>query len=147
MTVDKVHSLEKEKILKMEILPEFSEITRLTHLLRDFFYKHGFPISHANEICLVIEELTVNTIMHGYKNIAVQDREKISIEVDCDAGKKVSILFKDAGISFDPTIPRPPREEGTIGGWGLMLIKKTMHDFRYERSGKYNILNLFKRYK
>ncbi len=146
MADDKVHPLEEKRLLKIEILPEFSEITRLTHLLRDFFCERNFSVSHTNEICLVIEELTANTIMHGYKDVALQNREKISVEVECSEAKKVSILFKDAGVSFDPTLPRLSREEGTIGGWGLMLVKKLMHSFKYERSGKYNILKLSKKY-
>ena len=146
MAADKVHPLEKE-ILKIEILPEFSEITRLMHLLRDFFCRRNFPISDTNEICLVLEELIANTVMHGYKNIAVQDREKICIEVECDKSNKVSMLFKDAGDPFDPTLPRPSRKEDTIGGWGLMLIKKTMDGFKYERNDNHNVLRLFKQYK
>jgi len=137
----------ENKTLKLEILPEFSEIAKVTSLLRDFFHKHNFPTNYSNEICLVVEELAVNTIMHGYKNIAVQNREKISVEIECSNKKnKVSIIFRDTGIPFDPTLPRPARKEGTIGGWGLMLVKKIMHNFKYERSGKYNVLRLSKYY-
>jgi len=146
MSNSEVHSFKKE-VLKIEILPEFSEISKVTSLLRDFFYKHNFSINHSNEICLVVEELTVNAIMHGYKDIAVQDREKISVEVECNEKNKVSIIFKDTGAPFDPTIPRPLRKEGTVGGWGLMLVKKIMHSFNYERSGKYNVLKLSKSYR
>lgn len=148
MAGDKVPPLEEgKKILKIEVLPEFSEVAILIRSLRDFFCKNNFPINHSNEICLVIEELAANTIMHGYKDVAVQDREKISIEVECNDKKKVSVLFKDSGIPFDPTLPRPSRQEDTIGGWGLMLVKNIMHSFKYERNGKYNILRLYKLYR
>ena len=149
MTDNKAHLLSnKEKsFLKLEIFAEFSEITRLTLSLRDFFCKHNFSLSHANEICLVIEELAINTIMHGYKNMPLRDREKICVQVGCDdEWKKVCILFKDAGVLFDPTLIQPLRKEDTIGGWGLMFVKKTMHNFKYERDGKHNILKLSKRY-
>lgn len=147
MVTNKTYLLRKEKtLLKIEVLPELSEIAGLIHSLKDFFCKHNFSLMQANEICLVIEEITANTIMHGYKDIKVQDREKISIEVECNEGNKVSILFKDSGIPFDPTLPRPPREKDRVGGWGLLLIKKIVYDLKYERCGKYNIVRFSKQY-
>ena len=62
---------------------------------------------------------------------------------------EVRLTFIDAGTPWNPLAHLDPDttlglDERTVGGLGLLMVKKLMDDVRYERRGDRNVLTLCK---
>jgi len=96
------------------------------------------------DITLVIEELLVNTITHGYPQGG--DGGEIELRLSSTA-KTIKIVIKDNGIPFNmldaekPDINLPLKER-KIGGMGIHLVKSLTDKITYERKNGKNILTL-----
>ncbi|MDQ7997651.1 MAG: ATP-binding protein [Luteibacter sp.] len=86
------------------------------------------------DVRLVLEELLVNTVRHGYP-----DGRDGSIEIQLDIGNDmVRLELRDDAMPFDPLEPEPPELPGDIalrdiGGLGLHLARSIASDFHYAR--------------
>ena len=111
-----------------------------------FAEKMGFNKKSIMHIELVLEEIIVNIISYGYKNVK---NGKIIVRCCRKEIKKIEILIEDFGVPFnlikekDPKIDLPI-EEREAGGLGIFLVKQLMEDIKYERRDKKNILTLIK---
>lgn len=68
------------------------------------------------------------------------------IEIDFD-GEKLTIVYTDRGVAFDPTRAAPPNldatlEDRSIGGLGLFMVKKMSQSVVYARRGDENVLKI-----
>ena len=63
--------------------------------------------------------------------------------------EKLSLLFEDDGIPYDPTTAKEPditlsAEERDIGGLGIFMVKKMAADIQYENAkGKNKLTGVF----
>ena len=62
----------------------------------------------------------------------------------------VEVQYSDRGRPYNPLDAPPPDleaplEEREIGGLGVHLLRRTMSDLRYERSGDCNRLTMIRR--
>jgi anti-sigma regulatory factor (Ser/Thr protein kinase) len=86
------------------------------------------------DVRLVLEELLVNTVRHGYP-----DGRDGSIEIQLDIGSDmVRLELRDDAMPFDPLEPEPPELPGDIaqrdiGGLGLHLARSIASEFHYAR--------------
>lgn len=107
----------------------------------------GFTGSELTKIELAMEETIVNIISYGYPD---QVPGMIIIQCTPSERKGLRIIVKDQGISYDPlknggnVDPRKSIEEKTLGGYGIMLIKKLMDEVQYSRENDQNVLVLIK---
>ena len=59
----------------------------------------------------------------------------------------VRLVFTDDGTPFDPLAKRDPdttlsAEERTVGGMGILIVKKTMSPVAYSRRCGHNVLTM-----
>lgn len=92
---------------------------------------------------LVIEELVINTVKHGFK-----DKKDGMIKV-CAAysDPELKIEIRDNGVPFNPLgVRRPdtlsPLDEREPGGLGIFLVKKMTERIKYSYENHHNILKI-----
>lgn len=92
-----------------------------------------------SDVRLVLEELLVNTVRHGYP-----DGRHGTIEIHLDACTEVVHLeLRDDAQPFNPLKHDPPELPGDladreIGGLGLHLARSIATDFKYARDAHGN---------
>lgn len=92
-------------------------------------------------LCLAVDEIATNAIVHGYGGAGFQGVLKLYVEID-DTSLKV--FLEDAGRPYDPRqTPSPddidlPLDQRRIGGLGVYLTLKGIDQFLYERTGELN---------
>lgn len=107
----------------------------------------GFDVDQSSKIELAIEEALVNIISYGYPS-----RRGI-VEIECNQSdpQAMVIVLLDHGIPYNPLScttladPDAPIELQTIGGYGILLIKKLMDHVDYRRENNCNVLTLVKK--
>ena len=112
-----------------------SELRRLGGFLEGFCVEHGVAREHCLRLNLVLEELFVNTILHGHRG-------------DCDAPVWVSlaaepaavrVTYEDTAPPFNPYARLPAESPDTtlemrkIGGLGVLLTRElaATRDYAY----------------
>lgn len=109
--------------------------------VKDAAAKAGLEKKATYRLCLAVDEIAANSVIHGYDEAGLQGVLKVRAEID-DASLK--IFLEDEGHPFDPRhAPLPdhkdlPIEERPIGGLGVYLTLKGIDVFDYERDGKWN---------
>ncbi|MBN2120329.1 MAG: ATP-binding protein [Candidatus Omnitrophica bacterium] len=105
----------------------------------------GFDKKKINQIQLASEELLVNIINYAYPD------KKGKFEITCSTkeSKGLEVKIVDWGIAFNPLeLPEPdtkaPLEERKIGGLGIYLVRNTMDETNYTRTGDSNIFTFVK---
>lgn len=84
---------------------------------------------------LVVDELVVNAIQHGYAK-----RLEVHIEPQPNT-YQVSVL--DDGKAFNPLEhPVQPMGELREGGYGLAILHKVAHDLQYQRNNDWNCVSM-----
>lgn len=119
--------------MKLALLRELTEISRIVQATRAFFVSEQLPSSLAYTVDLATEELFVNMIKHNTRS-----REPITLELlPHPAGIAVS-LTDCCPDPFDPRAAAPadtgaPLQERQPGGLGLHLVSSVVHaiDFEY----------------
>lgn len=84
---------------------------------------------------LVFEEIVTNIVRHGYTD---ERAHEIDVRITCGDGSVV-LAVEDDGRPFDPLQrPDPDKpasiEEATVGGLGILLVRKAATGLRYERT-------------
>lgn len=97
--------------------------------------RHDIALDTENKAHLVFEEIVTNIIRYGF-----DDSSRQQIRVGGLIGDNtVTLTFDDGGRPFDPRkAPAPPRMDSlaktTIGGRGLMLVRKAASAMEYQRT-------------
>lgn len=104
----------------------------------------GCPLKLVMPLSVAIEEMFVNVAHYAYPGESGSVR--FSIEHD---GDTVTFRLTDGGIPFDPLARPDPdttlsAEKRSIGGLGILIMKKTMDEAHYERKNGENILTMKK---
>jgi anti-sigma regulatory factor (Ser/Thr protein kinase) len=122
------------------------EIERLAEHVESFGNAHHLPADDIHDVNLVLDEIVINIIKHGYDD----DREhEIHVRLEIEAGE-VTITVEDDGRPFNPLdAPAPnldlPIEERPIGGLGIHIVRSLVDRIEYERAEGRNRLTLRKR--
>lgn len=108
---------------------------------------HECSMKISTALAIAIEELFVNVASYSYPD----GEGDCTLKIDFDGDDCIMTLI-DKGIPFDPVAKTDPdislsAEERDIGGLGILMVKKTMDDMRYERKDDQNILVMRKRIK
>ncbi|MBB3227456.1 serine/threonine-protein kinase RsbW [Luteibacter sp. Sphag1AF] len=100
--------------------------------------------SFRADIRLVLEELMVNTVRHGYP-----DGREGSIVIHLDISPpRVKVELRDDAMPFDPLSTEAPDLPGdlawreTVGGLGVHLARSIASDIQYARDGDRNHVTL-----
>lgn len=133
------------------VIPDFhlEDLPRVLAIVADRAREAGFASSRIPEIELVVEELLVNIVSHGYES------GHGDIELDCHTSgdrKSLTVEIADWGKPFDiRNAPEPPvptdLETQPIGGVGLTLIQRMTDEVIYRRERDRNELRLVFRHR
>lgn len=124
---------------------DLDEIGRLAEALERFAAEHAVGPATLNAVNVALEEIVTNVISYAYDGGA----HAIRVEFWVDEGSVYAVVTDD-GRAYDP-LQRPdpdvdaPLEERSIGGLGVMLVKRLMDQATYERRGGTNVLTVRKR--
>jgi len=122
------------------------KLSDVTDFAENFLDGIGCPLKAKLQIDVMIDEIVTNIASYAY---ALGDgKVKISFEA-LEEPRRVVITFADSGIPFDPTkVEEPdvtlPAEKREIGGLGILMVRKSMDDLRYEYKNGQNILTVTK---
>ena len=103
--------------------------------------KANVPVKIAMQVNVAVDEI--------YSNILHYSRAtETTVEISTD-NNKIVLRFTDNGVPYDPTKKENPNtalsaEERSIGGLGILMVKKTMDDMSYEYRDEHNILTITK---
>ena len=101
----------------------------------------GLPKHRVEKLRLAMDEYATNIITYGYHDSGIVGDVSASATYD---EERLIISLIDTAAAFDPTTrPDPtnlddPLEERGIGGYGIMLVRQSVDEWRYERQGNRN---------
>ena len=93
----------------------------------------------GNKVQIAVDEI--------YSNIVYYSQAKNAKITVTGSDEKLSLLFEDDGIPYDPTTAKEPdvtlsAEEREIGGLGIFMVKKMAADIHYENTDGKNRLTV-----
>ncbi|MBU1341184.1 MAG: ATP-binding protein [Proteobacteria bacterium] len=128
---------------KKSFKPEIASVCKIQQFVKHYFEKQKSDINKTSDIDLIIEEIVVNVIKYGFKDIS-----KGIIQVEINTLKdKIILVISDNGIPFNPLkAPLPDiktsLEDRKIGGLGIFLARQKSREFDYLRENNQNKLTI-----
>jgi anti-sigma regulatory factor (Ser/Thr protein kinase) len=89
-----------------------------------------------DNVDLALDEALTNAIRHGCKN---DPTKEVQCLVSFDDSGELSLVIRDPGSGFDPSVvpdPREPRNLLKLGGRGVLLINRLMDIVEYSDEGR-----------
>ncbi|HET7729873.1 MAG TPA: ATP-binding protein [Usitatibacter sp.] len=121
------------------------EVRRASEWLETACRGHEVPQAVVDRLMLCLNEVLANVIIHGGES-ARSAPIRLVLEVALDQGQgKAGVTVSDAGTAFDPrsvparSLPRT-LEEASVGGRGLVLIRRCSDWLDYHHEGGRNHL-------
>lgn len=126
-----------------------SEIPRVAAVVRRFGDDNHLSDDDVMRIRLVLDEIIVNIVAHGYEEAGDTNHHDIHIRLSLDDNDLLTIRVEDDAREYDPrNAPLPrfdlPLEERRRGGLGVHIVKAIMDTIDYRRVDGRNILTLTK---
>ncbi|MBD5518357.1 MAG: ATP-binding protein [Lachnospiraceae bacterium] len=106
----------------------------------------GCSLKVMSQVEIAVEEIYVNIVHYAYPSGGGE------AVIRCEAGSeppKIAIQFLDAGTPFDPLEKEDAdislsAEERSIGGLGILMVKKLMDEVTYSYEDGKNVLTIVK---
>ena len=127
--------------MEVSLHHQASEIPLVHDALDELAARHGLPARCVARLHLALEEHLANIIAHGgYPGPASTITVRFALE---SAALRVEI--EDNADPFNPLdVPLVdttlPLEQKPLGGLGILLIRKSVDELEYRRSGNRNVL-------
>src|SRR5262249_12331282 len=127
-----------------------SEITRLADIVQQFGTANQLSVDDIMRIRLVLDEIVVNIVAHGYEDAGDTNHHDIHVHLELDDRDVLTIRVTDDAREYDPrTAPAPrfdlPIEERRKGGLGVHIVKAIVDTIDYRRVDGHNVLTLTKK--
>jgi anti-sigma regulatory factor (Ser/Thr protein kinase) len=127
-----------------------SEIPRLAGIVRQFGTDNHLSDDDIMRIRLVLDEIVVNIVAHGYEDAGDTNRHDIHVHLCLDDRDVLTIRVTDDAREYDPRLAPAPRfdlpiEERRKGGLGVHIVKAIMDTIDYRRVDGQNVLTLTKK--
>ena len=108
---------------------------------------HDCPMKVQMQVDIAVEELFVNIAHYAYNPEVGEATVRVGVGGD---PLQVTIQFQDGGKPYNPLEKEDPdvslsAEERSIGGLGILMVKKSMDDIVYEYEDGKNILTIKKK--
>jgi serine/threonine-protein kinase RsbW len=127
-----------------------NEIPRLAEIIHQFGTANHLSADDIMRIRLVLDEIVVNIVAHGYEDAGDTNHHDIHIHLGLDDRDLLTIRVTDDAREYDPrTAPAPrfdlPLEDRRKGGFGVHIVKAIMDTIDYRRVDGQNVLTLTKK--
>lgn len=119
----------EETVLDISISPDIKEAVKVPRAILEFCKDKIDPVK-ATQIAVAAEEMTVNVIKHGGKDVKSID---VMLSLTDD---RIILRTRDSGIPFDPTDYTYDSEEFEFSG--IEVIKKLTNKITYMRMLDFN---------
>ncbi len=127
---------------------KMENIMDMLSFIEEFEEEHQFPVEFKQKLVIVGDELFSNIIKYGYQNNGGDIFVRLLFNEDKN---EFAMTIIDKGVAFNQ-LEVKEKEVGTdiqkqkIGGLGLLIVKKIMDEYAYDRVNEKNILVLKKRF-
>lgn len=131
------------RTLRLQVPGERAALERTRLQVLAFLAEEGLPAAAIYRLELVLEEVLMNRLWH-----ADAGRAGGHTDLTLQTGPGQLLLrFEDDGPAFDPTqVARPTLptsiDDASPGGLGLLLTRRAVSAWRYERTGGRNCFTL-----
>src|SRR6185436_10744267 len=117
--------------LSLTLVNDRKEIPRLGEFAQRFGEAQNLTEDDRFNIQLVLDEIVINVILHGYEEAGDTDRHEIHVRLSLDEERLLTIQVEDDARAYDPReAPEPqfnlPIEERRLGGLGVHIVKAIM---------------------
>lgn len=138
----------KDAAVSCSVPPQLSALPRLIGFLLTQGQRARLGDADLARLAIVIEELFVNTVTHGYADRETTVPEvRLGIEVPIEG--VIRIDYRDGGVAFNPLTDGPAQPEAgaeteyldqRLGGVGLWLLRHYAQQAEYRRTDGGNLL-------
>ncbi len=133
---------------EMTVAAVTESIDKITQFINDELAGTECPVKARSQIDVAIDEIFSNIAHYAYATGVGKATVRFEL---LDDPRGAAVTFIDRGKQYDPLSADDPdttlsAEEREIGGLGVMLVKKTMDDVRYEYKAGQNILRFVKHF-
>jgi anti-sigma regulatory factor (Ser/Thr protein kinase) len=127
-----------------------SEIPRLAEIVQKFGTDNRLSLDDIMRIRLVLDEIVVNIVAHGFEEAGDADHHEIQVHLGLDDHDVLTIRVTDDARAYDPRLAPEPRfdmpvEERRKGGLGVHIVKTIVDTIDYRRVDGHNVLTLTKK--
>jgi anti-sigma regulatory factor (Ser/Thr protein kinase) len=137
--------MSQTKLSPITVSGKFDKMGEALKALRDYAVhaaeQAGLSKTRVEGLRLAVDEYATNIIIYGYHDAGLEGNIDASASIDDDY---LVISLIDSALAYDPTQrPDPtnldaPLDERDIGGLGIMLVRQSVDEWRYERIGNRN---------
>ena len=125
-------SLDIETLRQLQAL--FQKLENILEVDKRFLY----------DMRTAVDEMLTNVIKHGFVNNDVPADITLRIVVE---NQQIRFVLRDNGIAFNPLEYQPAernmsKEDFTIGGLGISMMRSVFSNVEYERNNGYNVLTM-----
>lgn len=136
------NEIDKELLVDVTLPAEIENQAIVTDRIDEELDRLGCPPKQLAQINIAIDELFSNIAKYAYA--PGKGDATVRMELEREPVKAVSITFIDSGTPYDPIAEKDPditlsAEERGIGGLGILMVKKSMDDLKYEYKDGKNI--------
>ena len=122
------------------------DVKKMLDFLENFSNKYNFDMAFTNNLLVVADELLSNISKYGYKDKIGEIYIRALYNIN---DHEFILTIIDKGISFNPFIHEGKALDGDIdeikeGGLGILIVKKLMSEYAYDRINDKNIITLKK---
>ena len=125
--------------------PAFGDISRAEDAVAELL--EGYDEARAAETGIIVDELMNNSISYAFAGTA-ETELSLTLKIAAD---EAELVITDNGMPFDPQTVQEKteaeKEEDTLGGEGISLVRALSSSFSYDRRGDRNILTIQKNMK
>ena len=134
--------------LSIRITNKRTEIPRLAEIAEHFGRTHHLSDDEVADIQLVLDEMVINVIRHGYEDVGDHDEHHIQVRLALTVDL-LTIEVTDSARAYDPREAPAPRfdlpiESRGSGGLGVHIVKSIMDTMDYRRERGCNIVTMTK---
>lgn len=130
-------------LARIRVPARLAAFDEVRHLAGTFVALAGLPAREAGRLELVLEELFVNAVRHGYGG-ECESLIGASLRRDADS---IFLRFEDEAPPFDPLSVATPAfgadpDARSVGGLGLHIARSYALRLEYRREGALNVVEM-----
>ena len=131
----------------IDLINDIARVPELNAFVQSVANQLHLEPSMTSQLMLAVEEVVVNVMNYSYPVGSVGNISVVARATD----KDLKFIISDQGKAFDPTLALETdttlsAEDRSIGGLGILLVRKLMDSINYERFDGKNMLTLKKIY-